>query len=929
MKKILFIAFLFVSFIANAQISALPKPSTSMPFGLLDVRSFGAIGDSTTDNTTAFRACFAEAGRLHTGVFIPSGNWVITDSVIVAQRVSVWGVGGQVNNNNELGAGNGEIGFASTNILMQGNNKSVFVIDPLDTGSIAISNTGNTFKDFAVIYQGTTPTSNAGIRLIDGGSYDMYNVSATNFWIDLDVLASAYPNLLGCHFNNYAYVGIRIQNTKSPDWGGTTMTNCTILTGKYSGAYAGLLWGGSGAFRMSNCEFNLTDLTHITKYCIVLDNSVQGPTQEIYFDNTSLSAFDSAAFFAVHLAPLTKGIFLNNMYAYGPITDSANQAAFQFNTASQAIQQIHLSNLSAASAIQNKAGYQPAVISCTNTNLMTVTNITHGAYYTGPDVVCTNCQSSTAGVKDLGLNTGFQDANGQPLYTRIGSKFGLDLIINDTLGAVAQGNYGLRFFNGTANVGGITTAMQFNLGQGTPATFLSTWPQVYSEKDTAGKVGIVMRNSTASANASASYTGIGNNASFSLFTTASGWTPYKSIRASSTGLWASGSGNLDILYDGGSLTMSDGALGASPVDFAIKSHNVGIYTTGTPAAMLELGGSNYNNPNNAAGGNMFAIKANIIQNTTTGVSGTVAQYAISGFAKPTMYASNTGVTYTKASTIYIDGAPIDGTNVTTTNRYALFINAGASQFGPPTTTTTTLNLPTGTAVTSPNQGDMYATTGHLFYRDQSTTYDLLAPSTPTWQQTLTAGSTLTGNNTIVNGGHDIFWTGTGSQMFNNSTNNSTGVVQITSSSTNQLALHNTNSAFVSFLVSSAGNLSIIPNPGNTVTFPHFEGVNVAIPTTTGLNGSVSSATVSAGSTDNDLTVTVVTSGSITAGTTLFTLTYNSSFSTTPKPLICGQNAASAAIAPYVVGASASTATVGTGGNIVGANTYVFTVLTQR
>jgi hypothetical protein len=71
-------------------------------------------------------------------------------------------------------------------------------------------------------------------------------------------------------------------------------------------------------------------------------------------------------------------------------------------------------------------------------------------------------------------------------------------------------------------------------------------------------------------------------------------------------------------------------------------------------------------------------------------------------------------------------------------------------FQAPISTAATINLPAGTYPTSPNQGDLGAVTGHLYYRDQSTTYDLLASAvTPTFQQTLTAGSTMTGNNTVA------------------------------------------------------------------------------------------------------------------------------------------------------------------------------------
>lgn len=81
---------------------------------------------------------------------------------------------------------------------------------------------------------------------------------------------------------------------------------------------------------------------------------------------------------------------------------------------------------------------------------------------------------------------------------------------------------------------------------------------------------------------------------------------------------------------------------------------------------------------------------------------------------------------------------------------------GVTTFATPTTTLASLNLPAGTAVTSPGQGDLFATTGHLFYRDQSTTYDLLS-----FSNFYTTNGTLSGNRTITSGGNNLTLSGTG------------------------------------------------------------------------------------------------------------------------------------------------------------------------
>ena len=66
---------------------------------------------------------------------------------------------------------------------------------------------------------------------------------------------------------------------------------------------------------------------------------------------------------------------------------------------------------------------------------------------------------------------------------------------------------------------------------------------------------------------------------------------------------------------------------------------------------------------------------------STAASGTATHGAIVAFDNPAIAASNATVTYTNASTVYIDGAPTNGTNVTITNAYSFFVNAGTSYFG--------------------------------------------------------------------------------------------------------------------------------------------------------------------------------------------------------------------------------------------------------
>jgi hypothetical protein len=66
--------------------------------------------------------------------------------------------------------------------------------------------------------------------------------------------------------------------------------------------------------------------------------------------------------------------------------------------------------------------------------------------------------------------------------------------------------------------------------------------------------------------------------------------------------------------------------------------------------------------------------------TDNSSAGTTAHGAIVAFDNPAIAGSNAR-TYTNATTVYIDGAPTASTNITITNAYSFFVNAGASYFG--------------------------------------------------------------------------------------------------------------------------------------------------------------------------------------------------------------------------------------------------------
>ena len=80
-------------------------------------------------------------------------------------------------------------------------------------------------------------------------------------------------------------------------------------------------------------------------------------------------------------------------------------------------------------------------------------------------------------------------------------------------------------------------------------------------------------------------------------------------------------------------------------------------------------------------GHAIHIDASDLTDASTSASGTNATYNHITFENPRLMATNSSVTTTNASTVYIKGSPVASTNQTITNAYALYVQNGGSYFG--------------------------------------------------------------------------------------------------------------------------------------------------------------------------------------------------------------------------------------------------------
>ena len=101
----------------------------------------------------------------------------------------------------------------------------------------------------------------------------------------------------------------------------------------------------------------------------------------------------------------------------------------------------------------------------------------------------------------------------------------------------------------------------------------------------------------------------------------------------------------------------------------------GITSLGTLTG-LTLGGDKTITPN-IASGSMVQVDANVLTDNNTSPSGTAASFSSITIMAPVVAAAEVGVTVTDAATLYVRSAPAAGTNMTLTNAYAIWVDAGS------------------------------------------------------------------------------------------------------------------------------------------------------------------------------------------------------------------------------------------------------------
>jgi len=215
----------------------------------------------------------------------------------------------------------------------------------------------------------------------------------------------------------------------------------------------------------------------------------------------------------------------------------------------------------------------------------------------------------------------------------------------------------------------------------------------------------------------------------------------------------------------------------------ITSANV-IATTALQAPKVNITG-NVSSSAWGTSGIGLVVSANTYTDASTAGSGTVASASINVINIPTITASNLAVTVTKASSLYIAGAPAAGANITLTNSYALQVAAGPVQ------------IDTSTAATSATTGALRVAGGVGISGALYAGGGIASANTTSGSLVVTGGLGVSGD--TYHGG-SVLISGTGGLGYGTG---SGGTVTQATSRTTGVTINKTNGAIV--LISGAGS----------------------------------------------------------------------------------------------------------------------------
>jgi hypothetical protein len=247
----------------------------------INVKDYGAVGDSTTDNTTAIRnAILAGAGGT---IYFPKGNYIISDTLNIPKSCKILGNGGLApytgtGGTNPVGSYQG-----GNSVIIQTNGaKSAFVV----------SADGTSFDGVTIKHSGATATAGAGILIYKGNSTRINNVFAGGFYRNIQANSLTESAITNSQFADAVDHSLYISGVIN-DEGDNNITG-NWFNGSSNGTSVDIYADHPGGLRINNNKFHVSvGTSNGVGGCIDIMNEAN--TSDLIIENNSIEAYNTFA----------------------------------------------------------------------------------------------------------------------------------------------------------------------------------------------------------------------------------------------------------------------------------------------------------------------------------------------------------------------------------------------------------------------------------------------------------------------------------------------------------------------------------------------------------------------------------------------------------------------------------------------------------
>ena len=446
-----------------------------------NVKDFGAVGDSTTDDRAAVISAITAANTAGGGVlFFPAGRYRISDSILLTNSIRIMGVssagaiGTDFDWSGSTTAQNNIAPVQYSSVIYCGTNKSVFVLDTASNGShpfLKVENLAFVGDTLGTATYGSFITVRGNIQDVA-----IENCSFYGGYIQVNLQSAMYQKVIFNHFSSPTLYALLMNNDQRPDTGDGFIMGNVFSSGKHTTTTAkAIYWLGGGGRIITSNKFDATSTTKNTQFIYDIDGT--NPLAVTSVINISSNSFENYQTGAIRFNMVNVFYYmqiLNNQFAGYSATSNAIDLTGVFkaninsntitNTSATALGAIKLTNCLDINMYSNIFEDYTSLYTTTPTYLINTTNQLSGTSNNTREFAVINGSSGASAKSRLRLTNNASQGAYLSLWGS-GTAFANKFII--------EGDKSILFLSDASTASGGTSKIQF----GTSGYNIASAPQ--------------------------------------------------------------------------------------------------------------------------------------------------------------------------------------------------------------------------------------------------------------------------------------------------------------------------------------------------------------------------------------------------------------------------------------------------------------------